>query len=451
MTPLVRETIRRANESAEVNARRLGLTRRQFLSTAAGSALTLFTLAACSREEQASRDAGEPGGTFTIPPVATTEPEAATTTLAPAPEEVIVDVQAHLLDYEVTPDVPWDGSPYIGQIFPQAACGESDPRSCFSIEAFLDLFFLQSDTAVAVLSAIPVFGTENPLSAEVMARTQAIAGVLCEQPRVLAHGQAAPNLGELSASLAAMTDLRDRFSIDAWKVYPHTPAAAAFRLDDGDPNLEPIGQRFLDHVREVGPPIVCVHKGFRGVAGGGVQADPVDVGPAAVNNPDIDIVVYHSGFESDVAEGPYDPAAPNAGIDRLIASVESAGLAPGSNVYAELGSTWRAVMGDPDTAAHVIGKLLVAVGEDRIVWGTDSIWYGTPQDQIEAFRMFEISAEYQERFGYPALTTEIKNKIFGGNAAELYGIDLAPVPCAFSREDLVAARAAAGVAPASFG
>ena len=48
-------------------------------------------------------------------------------------------------------------------------------------------------------------------------------------------------------------------------------------------------------------------------------------------------------------------------------------------------------MGDPDAAAHVLGKLLVAFGPERILWGTDSIWYGSPQDQIAAFRAFEIT------------------------------------------------------------
>jgi uncharacterized protein len=93
-------------------------------------------------------------------------------------------------------------------------------------------------------------------------------------------------------------------------------------------------------------------------------------------------------------------------------------------VWAELGGVWREVMRDPDQAAHVIGKLLVHLGEDRILWGTDGIWYGSPQDQIQAFRTFEISAEYQERFGYPALTPSIKRKIFGLNAAAVYGISI---------------------------
>ena len=100
-----------------------------------------------------------------------------------AGDEFVMDLQAHLLDYDLTPDVAWDGTPFLGQIFPQVACGETDPRACFSIEAFLDLFFLQSDTSLAVLSAIPVPGPDNPLSAEVMAATQRMADALCAEGR----------------------------------------------------------------------------------------------------------------------------------------------------------------------------------------------------------------------------------------------------------------------------
>ena len=188
--------------------------------------------------------------------------------------------------------------------------------------------------------------------------------------------------------------------------------------------------------------MIAVHKGFRGVGGAdaGRFASPVDVGPAARRNPDVAFVVYHSGYESDVVEGAYAPSAPNGGIDRLIASVERAGLGPGQNVYAELGSTWRAVMSDPDQAAHVLGKLLKAFGEDNVVWGTDSIWYGSPQDQIEAFRSFEISEAYQETYGYPALTEELKAKILGLNSAALYAVEPVHRPCGFDRADISNAR-----------
>jgi len=134
-------------------------------------------------------------------------------------------------------------------------------------------------------------------------------------------------------------------------------------------------------------------------------------------------LIYHSGFEPEVPEGPYNPDA-QRGIDVLIRSLQDHGIGPNGNVYAELGSTWREVMKKPDQAAHVIGKLLKYVGEDRILWGTDSIWYGSPQDQIQAFRAFEITPEFQERFRYPALTPQRKAKIFGLNAARIYRVDV---------------------------
>jgi uncharacterized protein len=106
-----------------------------------------------------------------------------------------------------------------------------------------------------------------------------------------------------------------------------------------------------------------------------------------------------------------------------VTSMRAAGLGHRSNVYAELGSTWRFLMRDPDMAAHALGKLLVHLGEDNILWGTDSIWYGSPQDQIQAFRAFQIGPEFRERFGYPQLTPAIRAKVFGLNALKLY-----PVP-----------------------
>ena len=102
---------------------------------------------------------------------------------------------------------------------------------------------------------------------------------------------------------------------------------------------------------------------------------------------------------------PTTPGAPNGGVDRLLESVREAGIGPGGNVYAELGSTWRNLMGDPDQAAHLLGQAdRRRSGPSNVLWGTDSIWYGSPQDQIEAFRAFEITAEAQERFGYAPLT-----------------------------------------------
>ena len=59
-----------------------------------------------------------------------------------------------------------------------------------------------------------------------------------------------------------------------------------------------------------------------------------------------------------------------------------------------------------------------------MLWGTDSIWYGSPQDQIQAFRSFEIADELVEAHGYPQLTPELKAKIFGLNGARVYGVEV---------------------------
>jgi predicted TIM-barrel fold metal-dependent hydrolase len=178
---------------------------------------------------------------------------------------------------------------------------------------------------------------------------------------------------------------------------------------------------------------VAVHKGF---SESSVHASPVDIGPAAAKHPDIQFVVYHSGYEPYRPEGAYDDASANTGVNRLIASMLGAGVAPNTNVWAELGSTWWSVMGSPDQAAHLLGKLLRYVGEDNVLWGTDALFYGAPQDQIQAFRAFQISPEYQERYGYPELTDEVKRKVLGLNALRLHDVDPITVPCPFTREEL---------------
>jgi predicted TIM-barrel fold metal-dependent hydrolase len=123
--------------------------------------------------------------------------------------------------------------------------------------------------------------------------------------------------------------------------------------------------------------------------------------------PDVNFLVYHSGFIAGQPEGPYDPKR-GEGIDELIRSVEENGIPRNSNVYAELGSTWRYVMRDPEMAAHVVGKLVKHIGEKNVLYGSDCIWYGSPQDQIQAFRTFQISEAFQEKHGYAKMTPELR-------------------------------------------
>jgi uncharacterized protein len=89
----------------------------------------------------------------------------------------------------------------------------------------------------------------------------------------------------------------------------------------------------------------------------------------------------------------------------------------------------------PVEAAHVLGKLLTAIGPDRIVWGTDSTWYGSPQPLIDAFRAFEIPERMQAQHGYPPLTAGVKKRILSANAQTLYGISAAELQAADRERD----------------
>src|SRR6185503_15429126 len=84
-------------------------------------------------------------------------------------------------------------------------------------------------------------------------------------------------------------------------------------------------------------------------------------------------------------------------------------------------------MRKPDEAAHALGKLFKYCGEDNVLWGTDSIWYGSPQDQIQAFRSFQIAPELRDKHGYPEITAALRAKVFGQNAAKVYGLSAAEV------------------------
>ncbi|MEA2271801.1 MAG: uncharacterized protein QOI98_509, partial [Solirubrobacteraceae bacterium] len=181
---------------------------------------------------------------------------------------------------------------------------------------------------------------------------------------------------------------------------------------------------------------------------------PRDIGPAAKQNPVVNFLVYHSGYDIGDTQAPYrgDAKARSDSntVDGFVKSLRENGYDASHfvkkghkfgnvpNVYAELGSVWRSVMHDPDQAAHLLGKLITHVGPKRICWGTDSLWYGSPQAEIVALRRFEFSERGKELYGLPyglegdannplrkakKPQQTIRNAILGRSAAHVYGID----------------------------
>jgi predicted TIM-barrel fold metal-dependent hydrolase len=406
-----RHAQRLALEAATRNARRLGRSRRDFLMSSCGAATTLLAMntAACSN--------GQRGGHYDLPTEAALDPAAADSALAG--NDFIFDVQGHFVNPTGawTRDVPAGARPlgFVNQDGCAAADGSGlDYLACVGPDEFVKDVFLDSDTDLTVLSFVPSTRAGEPLTIEEAAATAAIVEKMQGTHRLYLHGRVNPNQ---AGDVEDMERLATRFRIAAWKTYTQWgPDGRGFFMDD-----EP-GLRMVEEARRLGVRNIAIHKGLPFGPRSYEHSTCQDIGRIARRYPDVNFLIYHSGFVTGKGEGAYDPARAD-GIDALVTSLRDNGIGHGSNVYAELGSTWRFLMRDPDQAAHALGKLLRHLGEDNVLWGTDSIWYGSPQDQIQAFRAFQIAPEFRERYGYPEITPAIRAKVFGRNALKLY-----PVP-----------------------
>jgi uncharacterized protein len=327
-----------------------------------------------------------------------------------------------------------------------------------------------------VLSVVPTSpDADNPLPIAEAAKTIRTVNELARSRRAVMHAFVMPNRGSsgsanpgptvpskpqyLDEELNLMMERASKYKdvLRGWKTYcawGSVPYASGWYLDSD------IGMAFLDQVKNVHrkykqvPPVVATHKGFALPGFDQRAATPRDIGPAAKQNPGVKFLVYHSGYDTGDTQRPYrGDAAANSStntVDALIKSLREnnydashfrkPGHAFGNvpNVYAELGSVWRDVSHNPDQSAHLLGKLITHVGPRRICWGTDSLWYGSPQSEIVAMRRFEFTEKGKELYNLPyglegdvedptkkAKRPErtIRNGILGRNAAGAYRIN----------------------------
>jgi hypothetical protein len=250
---------------------------------------------------------------------------------------------------------------------------------------------------------------------------------------VLVENVLAPNVGPLEATLDEMTAAAHSGHLSAFKVYTAWgPTGHGFALTD-----PAIGLPTVQHAHDLGVKIFVAHKGLPLVDFDPVFNHPEDVVAVSRLYPDMQFVIYHAAWDPSHEEGPYDPTA-TVGIDTLLAALDRHNVPPDDNIWVDTATMWRQLLTQPDQAAHAVGKILSRVGPNRVLWGTDAIWYGSPQPQIMAMRAFQITPEYQERYGYPALTPAIKSGIFGANAAHLFGLDPDAVHCTLATDPLSA-------------
>jgi predicted TIM-barrel fold metal-dependent hydrolase len=394
---------RLAQSLATENARRLGLSRRRFLISSCGAASTLLAF---------NEAHGTHGGFYDISRESALEEQLARAQTGPAKDELVFDVQGHFID------TPRGDKPLTS----------GNPKNH---EAFIKDVFMDSDTDLMVLSFVPSSRENEPVTIQAADAVRRIVERLEGTHRLLLHGRVNPNQ---PGDLEGMDELAQKWGVSAWKTYTqYGPGGKGYFLSDE------IGTRFIERARRLGVKVICVHKGLPFGARSYEHSQCSDIGVVAKRFPDVKFLIYHSGFVSTVKEGPYGQ---QDGIDTLIRSLQENNVPPGSNVYAELGSTWRFLMRDPEQAAHALGKLIKYCGEDNVLWGTDSIWYGSPQDQIVAFRAFQISPQLREKHGYAEITPAVRAKIFGRNGAAVYGLSAAELKKYTERDAIARERAA---------
>ena len=410
--PQTREQARVAallDETARRQARRLGVSRRDFLASSSGMAAAFlalntvfgrfFEVDPVEALEQAAADARKPSGQF------------------------IFDIQTH---HVAAPrQFPWLlGLRRLGRLWNPDLEKDRGTMDELYLENYIKEIFLDSDTTAAVISGIPsATDGSNILPPNQMARTRDVINRLTASQRLVAHGLVAPNKGP--RDLDEMRRQAEQLKIGAWKCYTGLPFGdppKPWRVDD-----EKVAYPMLAASRHLGIKNVCLHKGLPLLNGVEEYWHPRDLERAAKDFSDLNFIVYHAAFRTldGWIDAPPERFRAPARVDWVTDLCEIRQRNPKlTNLYAELGSTFgQIVITSPMLCGHVLGMLVQSLGADHVLWGTDSIWWGSPQWQIEAFRRFTMPEPLMARFGYRPLTPEVKAQILGLNAAALYRID----------------------------
>ena len=408
-TPQQAEVAARLGEAALSHARRLGMSRRGFLASSSGMAAGFLALNAVF------------GRFFEVDPVEALEPAAADAR-KPA-GQFIFDIQTH---HVATPrQFPWLlGLRRLGRPWNPELGRDRGTMDDIYLENYIKEVFLDSDTTVAVISGIPSETDEgNILPPGRMAETRDVVNRLAASQRLVAHGLVAPNKGP--SDLDEMRRQAERLRIGAWKGYTGLAFGSPPKpwwIDD-----EKVAYPMLEAARRLGVTTVCLHKGLPLLNGVEEHFHPRDLERAARDFPDLNFIVYHAAFRSlqPWISGPPPRFDAATRVDWVTDLGEIRQRNPTlTNIYAELGATFgQLVITSQMLCGHVLGMLIQSLGADHVLWGTDSIWWGSPQWQIEAFRRFTMPEPLMARLGYRPLTPEVKAQILGLNAARLYRID----------------------------
>ncbi len=411
-------------EMAGTQAKKHNMSRRRFLTTAAGMATAFAAMNSVFGEVFEASDAH--AKSFDM----------AEDRAQRLRDQFIFDVQTHF----IRDDFAQEGLTglrkwAIGAGVNSELDGEATTLAKFKFDNYVKEIFLDSDTKVTILSGA-VFDdpTWNLLGNQSIRDACDSINKIAGGTRMLGHFVIKPTYdGWMDEVDDAIENLRPV----SWKAYtigdPFGPSKHSWRLDD-----EKLMYPFYEKAIAAGINTICIHKGLmprdyeKAFAGTWESATVNDLGKAAKDFPGMNFVIYHSALRPWLADKP----------DGEMQSFEKEGYIPWStdlaripekfgvnNVYAELGTSFASTaVTNPRFCAAFLGQLVNEMGPDRVVYGSDSVWYGSPQWQIEAMRRLEIPDDIMAMRGWNTKlggeNSEIKRKILGLNSAQLYKLKI---------------------------
>jgi predicted TIM-barrel fold metal-dependent hydrolase len=418
-------------EMSAEKSKKLGMERRDFMSTSMGLA-TCF--AAMNKVY---------GKAFDVEDDETTN-SSATAEKYPKSEYFIIDVQSHFTNGFA---LNFRNDQFIKNMGFQL----KNDAEAYGFKNFVKEMFFDSDTNMIVISGVPGKELQRDAAGQVLVGRARRGGILpswlmaearnqinsvagCQ--RALSQGNLAPNhywdrvknTIDKQATLEQMDRELNEYKINSWKWYCHADpgqSGGGFQVDDD------ISSWFIEESAKRGLKTISVHKGYSYQSRTlGHLANPKDMEKAALTHPDFTFIVYHSAIQHGPQEpdwknaNKYDPTTGDFAWHNVLMDIKRRN--PGlTNLNCEIGSFFGPLaIADPVMAMHGMGKNLKFYGPDHVIWGTDCLWWGSPQWVIEAFKRFQISDEMCEKFGYKKITKEDKAKIFGLNAARIYGVDV---------------------------
>src|SRR5215469_15950905 len=432
---------RRMMELADENGKRLGLDRRRFLRTSCGMAAAFLAM-----KQVYGADV------FRVEEAEAREPELMQARAQALAGQFIFDDQTHF----VRDDFSHKELLGLGQFAQQhwnPALTDLSLES-YKFPSYIKELYYDSDTSMTLLSGAPF---DDPtwwlLSNADIVKARNVLNEFAGSRRLLAHSVITPTqqgwMDEVDKAIAV-------YKPDSWKSYtigdPLMPGKYPWRLDD-----EKLMYPFYEKAVKAGITTICIHKGImppdyeNSWKGLREYATCWDIGKAAKDWPQMNFVTYHSALRPftelpDQAWAEFEASGRIKWTPHPAAIPEKFGV---TNVYGELGTAFaNAAVAHPKFSAALIGTLVKGLGADHVVWGTDTLWYGSPQWQIEAMRRLEIPEDMRKKYGFAALggpNSAVKQLIFGGNAARLYGINLKaaenkPMP-AYSADRLAKVKA----------